>query len=609
MTEPPHAVIALRGFGFRHVGAERAAIEGLTIEVRAGEYLAVLGAAGSGATTLLTALDGVVPQLVRGETAGSIEVLGRDPRIVPVREWARDIGLVFDDPTLSATQATVADEVAFGLENLGVPPSDMDLRISMALSAVGLGGLESRVPATLSGGEQQRLAIACALAMGPAVLVLDDPSANLDPAGRRAVFGILRRLNREHGVTVIVADEDVEALAADATRVVVLHAGRLVASGPPGDVLGAPSALAGVGVRSTDAAALAEALGMPAPVPTSVERVAHGLLVAEASRLGGNGLPLATPDALPPLAAPGVPDSPVPPGVVVQGATFSYPGAPGPAVADLSLTVAAGEVVGIVGANGSGKTTLGRLVNGLLRPARGRISVDGMDTASHPVRTLAAHVGSVFQDPAHQLFASTVADELALGPRAIGLPEARIGERVREVAEALELGDLLGRHPLRLGRAERKLVALGAILTMSPRVLILDEPTTGADARLAGIIEAQVRAAATAGCAVLIASHDMTFLGRVAGRLVVMDGGHVLVDAPTRQVFADATLLAVAGLAAPAVTRVALTLAGRGPEPWPPVTLEEALVVLRLAVAADSREPRGIPAAGGAADEPTATPR
>ena len=603
MTEPLHPVVVLRSFGFRHVGAERAAIEDVTLEVGAGEYLGVLGAAGSGATTLLTALDGVVPQLVRGVTAGSIEVLGRDPRVVPVREWARQIGLVFDDPTLAATQATVADEVAFGLENLSVPPADMDMRIAMALASVGLSGLEARVPSTLSGGEQQRLSIACALAMGPSVLVLDGPSANLDPAGRRAVFGILRRLNREHGVTVIVADEDVEALAADATRVVVLLAGRLVASGTPDAVLGAPSTLAGVGVWSTDAAVLAEALGMSAPVPTSVERVARGLLVADALTLGRDALPSARPDA------PVSPVAPVPPGVVVRDVTFTYPGAPGPAVAGVSLTVAAGEVVGIVGANGSGKTTLGRLINGLLRPASGLISVDGMDTVSHPVRTLAAHVGSVFQDPAHQLFASTVADELALGPRAIGLSEVRIGERVREVAEALELGEVLGRHPLRLGRAERKLVALGAVLAMGPRVLIIDEPTTGADARLSRIIETQVRAAAAAGCAVLVASHDMAFLGRVAGRLVVMDSGRVLADAPTRRVFADATLLAAAGLDAPAITRVALALAQRGPDPWPPVSLEEALGVLCLAGSPEKTGAQRASTGDGAAGESTGTPR
>ena len=579
MTQPGDPVIALGDLGFRHVAAGRPALAGVTLKVREGEYVAVLGAVGAGVTTLLTALNGVVPQLVRGEATGSIAVLGRDPRVVPVREWARHVGMVFDDPTLAATQATVADEVAFGLENLGVPPSEMDLRISTALVAVGLAGFEPRVPTTLSGGELQRLAIACAIVTGPSILVLDEPSANLDPAGRRAVFGILRRLNRDQGVTVVAADDAVDLLAADATRVVVLHEGGVVADGVPDEVLGSPSALARVGVRSTDAATLAEALGVATPVPTSVENVARCLAPrgrGTAGRGPGAGELPATGLGLGPRSG----ASPL---VDVRDVEFRYPGAASPAVTGVTLAVAAGEVVGIVGANGSGKTTLGRLVNGLLRPARGRVSVDGLDTAAHPVRTLAAHVGSVFQDAAHQLFASTVADELALGPRAIGMSQARIGERVREVAEALELGDVLDQHPLRLGRVERKLVALGAVLTMTPRVLVLDEPTTGADARHAAIVEAQIRSASASGCAVLVASHDMAFLGRVAGRLVVMDAGRVGVDAPSRRVFADAPLLAVAGLEAPSVTRVALALGGRGPDPWPPVSLEEALGCLRVA--------------------------
>jgi len=564
-------VIALVGFGFRHAAADRAALHDVSIEVRAGEYVGVLGATGAGVSTLLAALDGVVPQLVRGETAGAISVLGRDPRLVPVREWARHVGLVFDDPELAATQATVADEVAFGLENLGVPADEMDERIAAALVSVGLAGFGDRVPTTLSGGEQQRLAIACALVTGPSILVLDEPSTNLDPAGRRAVYAILRRLNRADGVTVIVADQDVEAIAADATRVLVVADGRLVADGPPPEVLGRPASLRRHGARSTDAAALAEALGVQAPVPTSVDGVARELAhraLPEAEE-GDRGLSAA--------------DRPAPgdPLVAVSEVTFRYPGAQAAAVAGVTLTLARGEVVGVVGANGSGKTTLGRLVNGLLRPGSGRVVIDGMDTASHPVRALAGHVGMVFQDPGHQLFASTVADEIALGPRALGRSEAWIGARVREVAAALELGELLGRHPLRLGRAERKLVALGAALATDPRVLVLDEPTTGADLRMSAIVEAQVRAAAASGRAVLVASHDMAFLGRVADRLVVMDGGRALADGPARRVFADASLLAVAGLEPPGVTRVALALGARGPEPWPPVSIEEAVRVLR----------------------------
>ena len=559
LAAPAEPIITVAGLRFQHAGAARAALVDVTLAVRPGEYVGVLGATGAGVSTLLTALDGVVPQLVRGEATGTLTVLGRDPREVPVRDWARHVGLVFDEPELAATQASVADEVAFGLENLGVPGHDMDARIHAALASVGLAGFEGRAPSTLSGGELQRLAIACALVTGPSILVLDEPSANLDPAGRRAVYGILRRLNRDDGVTVIVADQDVEAIAADATRVVVLADGRLVADGVPAAILGRPAMLARHGVRSTGAARLAEALALGEPVPTSVAVVAR--LVA----------PRAGPTA-PPWSA----SSPGEAVSSLHDVTFSYPRAGRPAVSRASLEICRGEVVGIVGPNGSGKSTLGRLVNGLLRPDAGRVTVDGLDTASHPVQALAAHVGSVFQDPGHQLLAGTVAAELALGPRALGRPEAWTGERVRTISEALGLTGVLARHPLHLGRAQRKLVALGAVLAMEPAVLVLDEPTTGADLRLAAIVESQIRAAAAAGRAVVVASHDMSFLGRIAGRLVVMDGGRIVADAPTREVFSDAPLLAAAGLEPPGVTRVALQAGGRGPEPWPPVTLEEA---------------------------------
>ena len=588
MTLPGDVVIELEAVGFRHVAADRPALDRVSISIRAGEYVGLLGATGAGVSTLLLSLDGVVPQLVRGEASGAVSVLGRDPRVVPVPAWAGDIGLVLDDPSVASTQATVADEVAFGLENLGAPTATMGLRIATALESVGLAGFEERAPATLSGGELQRLAIACALVTGPRILVLDEPTANLDPTGRRAVYRVLRRLNRAQGVTVLVSDQDAESIASDATRVVALGAGRVVADGPPASVLGDPTALARHGIRPTGAASVAAAVGVGTPVPVTVEAAARVLarrspahrppvdgVAGAAERLAE----LASASALPAeAAADGGPAL-----VLVRDVAFRYPGATGQAVAGVTLSVMAGEVVGVAGANGSGKTTLGRLVNGLLRPSSGRISVDGMDTASHPVRMLAAHVGSVFQEPAHQLLATTVAEELALGPRALGVSEARIGERVRALAEALELDDVLGRHPLRLGRAERKLVALGAVLAMAPRVLVLDEPTTGADVRLAGIVEAQVLAAAARGCAVLVPSHDMAFLGRVATRIVVMGGGRVVADAPTRAVFADARLLAVAGLEPPAAARVALAVAPSGPSPWPPVSLEEAARVLRRA--------------------------
>ena len=257
------AGVSIRGLSFTHAQAQGPALRDISLEIAPGELVGIVGPNGSGKSALCLALNGVVPHLLPGELAGSVVVGGIDPAATTVREMARVVAMVFDEPDAQASQPTVADEVAFGLENLGVPPDEMDDRIRAALASAGLGGLEARDPATLSGGEQQRLAIGCAIAMRPAVLVMDEPTANLDPAGRAAVFEIVARLNREDGMTVIVAGHEVEALAEHATRIVVLEAGSIVMDGPPAEVFGRLAMADDAGVGVPEVTALAARLGQP----------------------------------------------------------------------------------------------------------------------------------------------------------------------------------------------------------------------------------------------------------------------------------------------------------------------------------------------------------
>jgi energy-coupling factor transporter ATP-binding protein EcfA2 len=227
--------VSVRDLSFAHAGAAPA-LRGVSFEVRPGELVGIVGPNGAGKTTLCLSLNGVVPHLLPGDRTGEVRICGVDPASTTVREMARSIAMVFDDPESQLSQPTVADEVALGLENLAMPSTGMPARIGEALAAVGLAGLEARDPMTLSGGEQQRLAIACAVAMRPSVLVMDEPTANLDPAGGAAVLEIARRLCREDGLTVIVATHDVEAIAEHADRVLVLDAGAVVLDGAPRDV-------------------------------------------------------------------------------------------------------------------------------------------------------------------------------------------------------------------------------------------------------------------------------------------------------------------------------------------------------------------------------------
>ncbi len=269
---PGDTSISIRGLTFAYEHGAVPALRDVTLDVARGEYVGIVGLNGSGKTTLALCLDGIVPQVLRGTWAGSVVVEGRDTALTPVRELARLVAMVFDAPELQLSQATAADEIALGLEHQGVPPDEMPGRIAEALDAVGLRGVDDRSPFELSGGEQQRLAIACALAVRPRVLVMDEPLGNLDPAGRLAVRGIVRRLNREAGVTVVMAEHDVEALAEDAGRIVVLDHGAVVADGAAAVVLGDLVTLRAAGLRAPQVTELAGSLdARRGPLPVTVD--------------------------------------------------------------------------------------------------------------------------------------------------------------------------------------------------------------------------------------------------------------------------------------------------------------------------------------------------
>jgi energy-coupling factor transporter ATP-binding protein EcfA2 len=250
-------IIELDRVTFRHAEAAEPALRDVSLAIEDGELVAILGRNGAGKSTLALTLDGIVPSLVTGELAGRVRVAGLEPSRTPVPEMAGVVGVVFDTPEFQMSQATVAEEVAFGLENLGVPREQMRARIAEGLATVGLTGFEDRVPLDLSSGEQQRLAIASVLVMRPRILVMDEPTSNLDPAGKRAVFEIAARLHRDHGMTVVLTEHAVEVVAAYAQRVIVLDGGRVVANGTPREVFAGRELLEAAGLRAPQATELA----------------------------------------------------------------------------------------------------------------------------------------------------------------------------------------------------------------------------------------------------------------------------------------------------------------------------------------------------------------
>ncbi|MCU0482814.1 MAG: ATP-binding cassette domain-containing protein [Chloroflexi bacterium] len=453
-----------------------------------GECLLVVGPSGSGKSTLALAIAGLVPRELPGEWSGRLLVDGLETSVAPPAELAARVGLVFQDPESQLVMDRAEDDVAFGLENRGWAPAAMHLAVPQALAAVGLGGLGRRRSVALSGGQQQRLALAGALAPRPGILVLDEPTANLDPDGARAFAERLDRLRAAQAATIVLIEHRVELAWPLADRVLALGSdGRPIDWGRPDEVLarsGARLAAAGVWLPVEPGGG---ARPGPAPVaPRPVAGVAHA-----------------------------------------QALTFGYEPSR-PVIHDVELRLAAGERVALLGSNGSGKSTLARLLVGLLRPSGGRVSLAGADPVTLAPADLARRAGFVFQDPEQQFLAGRVEAEVMLGLRPAERPAA--AEMLDRLGLPLErFGE---RSPYALSGGEQRRLSLACALARRPRLLVLDEPTFGQDRHGHEGLLAILRERVEDGVCVLAATHDERFVAGFARRVVRLEDGRVVADGP-----------------------------------------------------------------------------
>lgn len=540
-------------------------LRGISLAVPPGQALAIMGPTSAGKTTLALVLAGLAPAMTGGRLRGRVLVDGLDAATTPAAQLSAHLGLVFQEPERQLFNMTVADEVAFGLEGLGMPPALIRERVAWALGCVGLAGLEDRPPWQLSGGQQKRLAIGAILAMQPPILVLDEPMAGLDPAGRREVADALHALRARSGATVIVFEKDAEFAARWADRVAVLAEGRIALDGPPQTVFQEVERLHALGVAVPQAAELAARLrrrGWPAAFLTA--RQAAASLSAH-------------------LPAPGRAEPPPPPtaredrppAVELRGVRFAYPSRT-EALRDVSLAIPAGQTVALVGQNGSGKSTLARTLIGLLRPQAGAVLIHGRPVGRRSVGELARAVGYVFQNPDHQIFAPSAREEIAFGPRNLGLKGEALAQRVSEALAAFGLQEVADLPPAVMGYGVRRLVTLASVWAMQPDIWVLDEPTTGLDARHTGQLLAQLRSLAAAGRTVLFITHDLRLAAEIAQRVVVLHRGRVVLDGPPTEVLADAERLAPLGLRPPPIARLSAALAVHG-FPHPTLTVDQFL--------------------------------
>jgi energy-coupling factor transport system ATP-binding protein len=509
MTTPVPAstpLVTVAGLSFRYRDRDSLAIQDISFEVPAGEVLLVAGASGCGKTTLIRCLNGLIPRSYKGELRGRIELLGQDTASMPLARISQMVGTVLQDPERQILGTRVLYEVAFGLENLALPRDEIRERAEQALAYLNIMDLRDRETFHLSGGEKQKVALAGVLAMRPRILILDEPLASLDPASAYETLDFVRQLADE-GMTVIMIEHRVEdVLRIRPDRVLFISEGRVRYLGTPDGMTGAIDARE---VKLPAAQIIARARAEP-PRPAVV--------------------PLLQPE-----------DPPGAPIVRFEHASFAYE--PGhPVLHDVSLDIHRGDIVAVLGPNGAGKTTLIKHAIGLLKPTEGRVLVDGRDTRQLSVAQVAATLGYVFQSPSHMLFAPTVHDELAFGPRNLHHDPAQIEKEVIHALDVVNLPGMENDPPLALSFGQQKRVSIAAVLAMRSRVLVMDEPTAGQDYRnVLDFMDAIVQMPGFE--AILFITHDVDLAVIYANRVLLVSDGHLAADGSPRAVLGDAERL------------------------------------------------------------------
>ena len=481
LGEGAGARVCARGWGWRHAGRKNAALSGVDLDIAPGERVLVLGPSGSGKSTLMGGLAGLLGGAEEGEATGTLTVDG----VAPAEARGR-VGLLMQDPEAQVVLARVGDDVAFGMENLGVAREEIWPRVEDSLEAVGLSVPLDHSTTELSGGQKQRLALASILAMGPGLLLLDEPTANLDPSGVAEVRAAVEKVVKRTGATVVVVEHRVDVWASLVDRVIVVADGAIAADGPLDEVL----AQQGDALRER---------GIWLPGDDVAAEVGPAPEVAPAS---SDATPIAR----------------------VADLTIGYD-ASAPVRSGIDLTIERGVSTCIVGANGAGKSTFALTLAGLLPPLEGAVEVETFDgTAGDPhewsSKQLLGRMSMVFQEPEYQFLAATVAEELAIGPRAAGMTDEEIAPLVDEHLEALGLTKLARANPMTLSGGEKRRLSVATALISAPELLILDEPTFGQDrGTWLGLVRL-LRAALERGVTLVSITHDPAFVAAMGQRVV-----------------------------------------------------------------------------------------
>jgi energy-coupling factor transport system ATP-binding protein len=564
MEEP---IATINDVSYMYPRSPEPVLRDISLTINKGEFLGLIGPTGAGKTTLCLTLNGIVPQFYQGRFFGRATVAGLDTLDHPINQMARHVGAVFQDPETQLISTSVENEIAFALENLCLPREEILDRIPRVLEAVRLEGTQQKHPHELSGGQKQRLAIAAALAMLPDLLVLDEPTSQLDPVGAREVFDTVRELNRTMDVTIVMASHAAEEMAEHADRIALLSHGQLVTIGSPDRIYSDVELLHEHHLRPPQVATTFYMAGLAgAPVERVPVRLEDALAeldsVQSQCEIG------------PPQEVPEPPALTGEPLLSVKDLAHTYPDGT-EALHGVSLDIREGEYVLIIGQNGAGKTTLVKHFLKLLEPTQGDVRVGGMETGELTVSELAGRIGYVAQNPDNQIFSATVGDEVAFALTNLDYPKDEVEARVTENLEAMGLLEVRDAHPLSLPKGDRARVVIAAILAMKPEIVIFDEPTTGQDYQGAEYILGVSKQLHKMGKTVIVITHHLYLMPDYAERVIVMGRGTLLLDAPIREAYHQTELLASTFLSPPQAVLLAQRLAAGSGQDYDLLTPDE----------------------------------
>ncbi|WP_018085227.1 ABC transporter ATP-binding protein [Desulfurispora thermophila] len=513
------ALLEVKDLTYYYPAAERPALQGINLSIQPGEFVLLLGGSGSGKSTLARALAGLVPEFYGGRMGGEVFFQGCPLSRMDQRQLARRVGIVFQEPENQLVMLSAEAELAFGLENLGLKSGEMRQRVAEVLGFLGLQDAARRFSATLSGGEKQKLAIGAVLAMQPRVLILDEPTSQLDPPAAEEILQLLRRLHEDFALTIVLVEQRLERCYHLADRVVLLEEGRLVYQGPPAAAaawqarqgwpfvpsLAALFARAGVAEPPLTVGQARRLLGQMG----EEQRQAVWRAAAEAGFFSYRRHKTARQPSL----------------LEARGVWFAYP-EKGDVLRGVDLQLAPGNILALLGPNGAGKTTLLKVLTGLLQPAAGRVLVQGKDLAAIPRSSVGRLVGYLSQQPGDYLYHNTLEEEIQFTRRNLGLEISE--QHTRQLLAALKLEEYRQCHPRDLSSGQRQRAALAAVLAADPPLLLLDEPTRGLDARLKKGLGELLKRLAGEGRGIILVTHDVEFAASYAQQVALLFAGEIV---------------------------------------------------------------------------------